>query len=106
MNQIDLAGQVAVITGAALGIGLACARRFLDSGASVCLWDKDAALLQSAVAELDADGRAEVFHSEGSGLIGGLSWSDGLVELAEPGGTIRPGDPVRYLPYAGFGPGC
>lgn len=58
MNQIDLAGQVAVITGAAQGIGLACARRFLDSGASVCLWDKDAALLQSAVAELDVGDRA------------------------------------------------
>jgi molybdopterin molybdotransferase len=54
-------------------------------------------------ARLRADGHAEVFHSEGSGLIGGLSWADGLVELPDGAMTIRPGDPVRYLPYASFG---
>ncbi|MEM7508747.1 MAG: gephyrin-like molybdotransferase Glp [Pseudomonadota bacterium] len=49
------------------------------------------------------DGRAEIFHSEGSGLVGGLSWAEGLVELPEPALTIRPGDPVRYLPFSSFG---
>ncbi|MEL6476066.1 MAG: molybdopterin-binding protein [Pseudomonadota bacterium] len=49
------------------------------------------------------DGRAEIFHSEGSGLVGGLSWAEGLVDLPEPALTIRPGDPVRYLPFSGFG---
>lgn len=49
------------------------------------------------------DGKAEIFHSEGSGLIGGLSWSEGLLDLPEEAMTIRPGDPVRYLPYSGFG---
>ena len=50
-----------------------------------------------------ADGRVEVFHSEGSGLIGGLSWSDGLVELPDGAIEVRPNDPVTYLPYASFG---
>lgn len=49
------------------------------------------------------DGRAEIFHSEGSGLVGGLSWAEGLVDLPEPGLTVRPGDLVRYLPFSGFG---
>lgn len=45
MNQIDLMGRRAVITGAAQGIGLSIAQRLLASGAEVCLWDQDAALL-------------------------------------------------------------
>ena len=54
-------------------------------------------------ARLTADGRAEVFPSEGSGRISGLSWSDGLVELADGAREIAEGDPVRFLPYGGFG---
>ena len=45
MNQIDLIGRRAVITGAAQGIGFSIAQRLLASGAEVCLWDQDAALL-------------------------------------------------------------
>ena len=48
MNQIDLKGRVAVITGGAQGIGLAAAERMLRSGASVVLWDIDAAQLAQA----------------------------------------------------------
>jgi NAD(P)-dependent dehydrogenase (short-subunit alcohol dehydrogenase family) len=48
MNQIDLNGRVAVITGGAQGIGLATAQRMLQSGASVVLWDIDAAQLALA----------------------------------------------------------
>ena len=49
------------------------------------------------------DGRAEVFASEGSGRVSGLSWAEGLVELPEEAREIAPGDPVRYLPYGSFG---
>ncbi len=55
MNQIDLKGRVAVITGGAQGIGYAAAERMLNSGASVVLWDIDAARLgqaQDALARL------------------------------------------------------
>jgi NAD(P)-dependent dehydrogenase (short-subunit alcohol dehydrogenase family) len=39
MNQLDLEGRVAVVTGGAQGIGYAVAERMLSSGASVALWD-------------------------------------------------------------------
>lgn len=48
------------------------------------------------------NGRAEVFASEGSGRISGLSWAEGLVELPDGAVQITPGDPVRYLPFASF----
>ncbi|KIC16089.1 molybdopterin-binding protein [Leisingera sp. ANG-Vp] len=48
------------------------------------------------------DGRAEVFKSEGSGRISGLSWAEGLVELGDGAAHIKPGDPVRFIPYGSF----
>ena len=52
MNQIDLAGRVAVVTGGAQGIGHAVAERMLRSGAKVVLWDINAAQLEVACGEL------------------------------------------------------
>ena len=54
-------------------------------------------------ARLTPDGSAEVFKSEGSGRISGLAWADGLVEIEDGARQIEPGDPVRYLPFTGFG---
>ncbi|WP_210877417.1 gephyrin-like molybdotransferase Glp [Roseovarius autotrophicus] len=48
------------------------------------------------------EGRVEVFKSEGSGRISGLSWAQGLVELPDAAVEIGPGDPVRYIPFASF----
>lgn len=39
MNQIDLKGRVAVVTGGANGIGASVASRFRQSGARVATWD-------------------------------------------------------------------
>ena len=49
------------------------------------------------------DGQAEVFASEGSGRISGLSWAEGLVELPPEAAQIEPGIPVRYIPFGSFG---
>lgn len=51
-NQIDLKGRVAVITGGAQGIGRAIAERFLASGATVALWDRDIELARATQREL------------------------------------------------------
>jgi 3-oxoacyl-[acyl-carrier protein] reductase len=56
-NRIDLAGRVAVVTGGAQGIGRAIAERFLDSGAAVAIWDRDLALAQRVIGQLESRGR-------------------------------------------------
>ncbi|MEJ0069405.1 MAG: SDR family NAD(P)-dependent oxidoreductase [Pseudomonadota bacterium] len=48
------AGRVAVITGAASGIGLAAARRFAAMGLKLCLADRSAEALEAAAAEVAA----------------------------------------------------
>ena len=56
MNDFDLTGRRAVVTGGAQGFGLAIAERFLRSGARVSLWDVDAQQATAAAAELSAFG--------------------------------------------------
>lgn len=56
MNQIDLHGRVAVVTGGAQGIGFAVAERLLASGAALALWDADAARLDAARRSLQGRG--------------------------------------------------
>jgi 3-oxoacyl-[acyl-carrier protein] reductase len=52
MNKIDLTNRTAIVTGGARGIGFAIATRLLESGASVSLWDVDAAALEDAAEKL------------------------------------------------------
>ena len=59
MNQIDLKGRVAAITGGARGIGFAIAERFLASGASVALWDVDPKAMEEASAALSNKGKVD-----------------------------------------------
>jgi len=51
-----LKNRVAFVTGAGRGIGRATARRLAQEGASVCLADMNAALLEQTVAELRGEG--------------------------------------------------
>ena len=53
MNRFN--GKTVLVTGAASGIGLAAARRFLDEGASVVMLDIDDAKLKEAAAGLPQD---------------------------------------------------
>jgi NAD(P)-dependent dehydrogenase (short-subunit alcohol dehydrogenase family) len=53
-DPVLTAGRVAVVTGAAMGIGLAACRRFAGLGMKVCMVDVDADELQAAHARLAA----------------------------------------------------
>ncbi len=93
---MDLSGKVAAITGAASGIGLACARALTGAGMRVVLVDRDEARLQEACAELGPDamplvvdlldpasvatmvpgileraGRLDIFHANAGSYVGG-----------------------------------
>lgn len=92
----DLKGKVVAITGAASGIGLACAERCVEAGAKVALVDKDEQSLLSACSRLgkaavpvevdltDRDsvagmlpgilekaGRLDAFHANAGAYVGG-----------------------------------
>jgi ribitol 2-dehydrogenase len=91
-----LVGKVAAVTGAASGIGLACARAFLDEGARVVLIDMNEERLGALCAELgpeaipltvnltdpasvatmmprilEAAGQLDIFHANAGSYVGG-----------------------------------
>ena len=55
---MDISGKVAVVTGAASGMGLAMAQTFADSGMKVVLADIEEEALASAVSQLSAQGHS------------------------------------------------
>ncbi|SFJ03664.1 ribitol 2-dehydrogenase [Bosea sp. OK403] len=92
----QLAGKTAAITGAASGIGLACAKRLLAAGACVVLVDRDEAALARACGPLSAaaiplvvdltdaasvagmmpqilarTGQLDIFHANAGSYVGG-----------------------------------
>ncbi|MEU8684516.1 SDR family NAD(P)-dependent oxidoreductase [Streptomyces sp. NPDC048611] len=62
------AGQVAVVTGAASGVGLAMARRFAAEGLRVVLADVEEEPLRAAADELAADGARVLAHTVDVGV--------------------------------------
>jgi 3-oxoacyl-[acyl-carrier protein] reductase len=52
MHKFDFKNRTAIITGGAQGFGLDVAKRFLDSGGKVFIWDIDEKLLKLAVDEV------------------------------------------------------
>lgn len=58
MQQIDLTGKVALVTGASRGIGAAIARAFSAAGASVVITARNADALRALASELGGPARA------------------------------------------------
>ena len=53
MNKFSLDNRTAIITGGAQGFGLAMTERFLDSGASVVIWDFDKLAVEKTIKKLN-----------------------------------------------------
>ncbi|HEY4773649.1 MAG TPA: SDR family NAD(P)-dependent oxidoreductase [Xanthobacteraceae bacterium] len=73
----EFAGKVAVVTGAASGIGLGCARAFARAGMKVALCDIRADRLQAAVADVRALGAPAI------GIETDVSKRDSVAHAAE-----------------------
>lgn len=54
---------------------------------------------------VEREGRAAIdkFRRDGSGLISGLRAADGLIDIPEEAGDVRPGDPVAFIPFTELG---
>ncbi len=59
MNMVDLTGRRAVITGGGRGMGFAVAKRFLERGASVSIWDISEETLKQAAQRLSLLGNVD-----------------------------------------------
>ncbi len=64
MNQLDLNGKHAIVTGGASGIGFAIVQRLLSSGAKVAIWDRHEERMAESAKALKTDGTVETFRVE------------------------------------------
>jgi len=53
VNKLNLSNRTAIVTGGAQGFGFAMTKRFLDSGASVIIWDLDKTASELALKKLN-----------------------------------------------------
>jgi 3-oxoacyl-[acyl-carrier protein] reductase len=101
MNQIDLAGRRAVVTGGARGIGLAVAQRLASSGARVAIWDRDGTI---ATAEAERIGQVglTVDVTDAEGIAAALERTHLLLGpidiLVTSAGITGPNLPVEQYP--------
>lgn len=111
MNSLDLKGRVAIITGAARGIGRATASRMLESGASVALWDADATALSETFGDLSADHNGRVTQtvvdvtdraSIEEGHAGALRHHGGIDILINSAGILGPSAATVDYPSDAF----
>ncbi|OKP26729.1 SDR family oxidoreductase [Serratia fonticola] len=101
--NFSLKGKVAAITGAASGIGLECARIFLQAGAKVVLIDRDEEKLQRLTDELGENAYPLVIDllnpQKVSGMLPGILAAAGRLDIfhanagAYIGGPVAEGDP-------------
>jgi 3-oxoacyl-[acyl-carrier protein] reductase len=101
MNQLDLQGRVAAITGGARGIGLAIAERMAASGGRVALWDVDLPEAERQAARLGGFA-ARVDVTDLAGIEAALEATEAALGplgiLVANAGITGPNAPVESYP--------
>ena len=69
MHQFDLNDKRAIITGGAQGFGLDIAKRFLDSGAKVIIWDINTQNIENTLKNLNTLGNISSYVVDISNLV-------------------------------------
>ena len=98
MNQIDLKGRVAVVTGGAQGIGYAITERLLASGARAILWDIDRAKLDEALAVLGKLGpvSGEVVELTDDAAVAAATKKAGAIDILVNNAGITGGNATTW----------
>jgi NAD(P)-dependent dehydrogenase (short-subunit alcohol dehydrogenase family) len=98
VNQIDLQGRLAVVTGGAQGIGYATCERMLKSGAEVVIWDIDAARLDQACESLSALGpvSGEVVELTDDGAVAAASAKPARIDILVNNAGITGGNGTTW----------
>jgi len=102
-----LAGQTALVTGAARGLGYAAARRLAADGARVAILDRDGEALAAAAGALAGQGVAVLPHKvdltdeEGvRGAVAAVLAAEGRIDVLVNNAGIYPHRPFEELTYA------
>ena len=93
----SLSDEVALVTGAAGGIGRAICRSLLDSGARVALVDVDKAALEDAAAELGDEGRIALLATDLTDDDQTAALPERVTDLLGPVGIVVNNAGVRQI---------
>jgi 2-dehydro-3-deoxy-L-rhamnonate dehydrogenase (NAD+) len=98
VNQIDLQGRVAVVTGGAQGIGYAITERLLGSGARAILWDIDRGKLDAALATLGRLGpvSGEVVELTDDAAVAAATKKAGTIDILVNNAGITGGNATTW----------
>lgn len=105
---MDLNGKVAIVTGAASGIGAGIALRYLQSGASVVIADLNLAAAQSKAAELEKLGTGRAMgiamnvtdEAQVDAGIGAVVEAWGQIDVLVSNAGIQIVHPIEEYPFA------